>query len=87
MSNLDDQFNALLSGASPDGEFKIGSYQSPLGGARSRASIMSDTLEEGAELVHIKVPSKVCMGLVGATKVCTKIGCSTAAHSKKRSSK
>jgi len=83
MSNLDDQFNALLSGASPDGEFKIGSYQSPLGGARSRASIMSDTLEEGAELVHIKVPSKVCMGLVGATKVCTKIGCSTAAHSKK----
>ena len=59
-------------------------FATPGGGARPDRTI--STYVEGVELSHLRFPEKVCLGLIGTTKVCcmARHTCSVASHRTKR---
>ena len=78
LSNLMEQLSPRKSPLSYD------AFATPGGGARPVRTIPA--YEEGLELSHLRYPEKVCLGLIGTTKVCCfdREYCTVASHRTRR---
>ena len=78
LANLMEQLSPRKSPLSYD------AFATPGGGARPARTIPA--YEEGLELCHLRFPEKVCLGLIGSTKVCCSLRehCTVASHRVRR---